>query len=78
MLIEDDYTTLPADPELAFIQLEKKYRNELHESLRDSEDSNSDAYYLAYINQTLAAVRALRLSKYLPTFRGFMMRPRPT
>jgi hypothetical protein len=62
MLIEDEYTRLPAEPELAFIQLEKKYRADLHEYLQTSgKNSSDDAHYLAYINQTLAAVRALNL-----------------
>jgi len=74
MLIEDTYNNLPADPELAFIQLERGYRAELAEAMKDSEHSNDDMHYLAYINQTHAAAHSLGLGIFekwqIPNHRG--------
>ena len=66
IFLEDEYTNLPADPELAFIQLEKKYRAELDDAVRRSDErSDEGMHYLAYINQTLAAARALQLDVFM-------------
>ena len=66
MLIEDDYTGLPAEPDLAFIQLERKYRSDLYEAIRHSnQNSDNDPHYLAYINQTIAAAKALTLGIFI-------------
>jgi hypothetical protein len=65
VIIEDIYTDLPAEPELAFIQLEGKYRSELDEAIRQADERSSySPYYLTYINQTLAAARALGLQVF--------------
>jgi hypothetical protein len=46
MIIEDVYTNLPAEPELAFVQLEAKYRGELEETIRQADERTSyNPYY---------------------------------
>jgi hypothetical protein len=62
MIADDKFSDLPAEPELAFVQLEREFRNDLTNSLEASESGNaSDTYYLEYMNNTLAAARALNL-----------------
>jgi len=66
MNFDDVYTNLPAEPKLAFVQLEAKYRSELEETRREADErANLNACYLTYINQTLAAARALCLEIFL-------------
>lgn len=60
MLDDDEFSDLPEDPELAFVEIEKKLRIKANDLLKDSE-GNVDSYYIEYINKTLAAARALKL-----------------
>lgn len=68
MIADDDYFDLPEDAELAFIQLEKKFRAQLDERL-DKADNDSPVfqYYQEYINSTLAAAKGLHID-YLSKF----------
>lgn len=54
------YADLPDDPELAFVQLESHFRKQMEIDIAESDDGGTIAYYKSrYINQTIAAARAL-------------------
>lgn len=56
------YATLPADPELAFLHLEKHFRNVLDiEIERAGHDGPSNVVYVEYIGKVLAAITELGL-----------------
>ena len=58
---DEEYIDLPEDPELAFIQLEKKFQEELDRRSHGYEENNevSDSQFLSYINKTVAAAKTL-------------------
>jgi len=61
MADDEAYTDLPEGDEQAFIQLEKKFRVEMNEELKEFEQRqiNNDTAYLSYINRTVAAAKTL-------------------
>ncbi len=75
MLDEEEYQDDSGDPELAFVRLERKFRQKLKENLAQLEDDSGayNAFYIEYINHTLAAADALGLdilSEYkVPSYR---------
>ena len=54
MVDEGEYIELPEEDEQAFLQLEKKFRAEMNEELKEYEERqvNNDTAYLSYINRT--------------------------
>ncbi len=60
---EDDiYDNLPSDPELAFLYLEAKFRDECEISVARLDDrDNPTIFYVNYIAQVLGAINALEL-----------------
>ncbi len=57
------FDDIPDDPELAFLELEKRFSQELARTLNESfGDSDSTEDYLRYMSRTLAAKQALGLS----------------
>jgi hypothetical protein len=61
MISDDELVDLPDDPELAFVQCERKLRNRLLDSLRESEGYDIASYKLEYINHVVAIARGLNL-----------------
>jgi hypothetical protein len=63
MIPDDLLATLPDDPELAFVHLEKKFRDELNLDLSSSENNDAviEAAYNQYINHTSAIAQELGL-----------------
>jgi hypothetical protein len=62
MIPEEALANLPDDPELAFVQLEKKFRDEMNANLEHSDNNNSyEAYCTQYMNHTAAIAEALGL-----------------
>lgn len=58
----DIYENLPADPELAFLQLEEYYRADLDSQLPDANNNYQfQSITQDYLNKTVAAIRALGL-----------------
>jgi hypothetical protein len=69
---ESIYDDLPEDHEMAFVYLEKQYRAQLDESLKDNDQSSFDAYCKRkYMSAVVAAAAALDI----PSFNGY---PVPT
>ena len=64
MIADDDLLDLPEDPELAFVQSERRLRKVLFENLRqDSENYEiASACKLEYINHVFAVAKGLELS----------------
>jgi hypothetical protein len=58
---DDEYPDLAEDPDVAFRQIEKKFRAELDEHLERSDGHNSDIFMLSYINRTVAAAKTLEI-----------------
>lgn len=58
---EDIYANLPDHPESAFIYLERHFRLTLNDHLERSDGQSDSAFYIQYINRTIAAARALNL-----------------
>lgn len=57
---DDEYPDLAEDPDLAFRQLEKKFRGEMTEALSKLDERESgNMYHLSYINRTVAAAKTL-------------------
>lgn len=57
---ESIYDDLPEDHEQAFVYLEKQFRAQLDESLKDNNESSYDAYCKrTYMNQVIAAANSL-------------------
>ena len=62
MISDDELLDLPDDPELAFVQCERKLRESLLEKLRDTESYDGDrSYKIGYINQVVGIAKALDL-----------------
>ena len=63
MVDDGEYIELPEEDEQAFLQLEKKFRAEMNEELKEYEERqvNNDTAYLSYINRTVAAAKTLHL-----------------
>jgi hypothetical protein len=54
----DEYPDLAEDPDLAFRELEKKFRREMTEALNNLDERDSgNLCYLSYINRTVAAAK---------------------
>src|SRR5262245_59127496 len=66
MITDADLENLPEDTELAFLQLEAKNRERLKmKNLQELQSANvTTACYVEYINDTLAADRALKLDMF--------------
>jgi hypothetical protein len=61
----DEYPDLAEDPDLAFRQLEKKFRREMNEALNQLDERESgNIYYLSYINRTVAAAKTLGIEVF--------------
>lgn len=60
MISDDDYLDLPEDPELAFLHLERVFRDKLQKRM-DAGNNNSpyEDYYTDYVTDTCAAAEAL-------------------
>ena len=60
---DEKYIDLPEEDEQAFLQLERKFRIEMNEELKEFEERqmNNDTAYLSYINRTAAAAKTLHL-----------------
>jgi hypothetical protein len=58
MTDDDLYSDLPEDKELAFLQLEENFRNELFDKCNQP---NAGLAYMEYLNKTHAVARALEL-----------------
>jgi hypothetical protein len=65
MIPEELLANLPDDPELAFVHLEKKFREEMNANLERADNSQSNsltaAAYTQYINHTIAIAKELGL-----------------
>lgn len=62
MIEDDDFDDLPADPELAFVELELRLRRDLESKIDQDGTGNSYShYYMEYINKILACTKALEL-----------------
>jgi hypothetical protein len=62
---DDEYPDLAEDPDLAFRQLEKKFRGEMNEALNDLDrEQSGDICYLSYINRTIAAAKTLAIETF--------------
>jgi hypothetical protein len=63
MVDDEEYIELPEEDEQAFLQLEKKFRNEMNEELRIFEEREQNGYtaYLSYINRTVAAAKTIHI-----------------
>ena len=56
------YQELPADPEQAFLLLEKKFRDECQLKISNAhQDEHTQVFYVDYIAQVLGAIKALGL-----------------
>jgi hypothetical protein len=63
MISDDELLDLPEDPELAFVQCERKLREGLFRRLEETESYNANSSYkLEYINHVVAVAKALELS----------------
>ncbi|CDX60252.1 hypothetical protein MPL1032_30131 [Mesorhizobium plurifarium] len=59
---ESMYDDLPEDHEKAFVYLERQFRAQLDESLKDNDQSNFDAYCKRkYMNAVIAAAKSLEI-----------------
>ncbi len=59
---EEVYATIPADPELAFLHLEKYFKHVLDQQIeRAGNDGPSNVVYVEYIGKVLAAITELGL-----------------
>jgi hypothetical protein len=57
---DEEYIDLPEDPELAFIELEKKFNEDLDGHIEKAYNNDvSSTYLLSYINRTVAAAKTL-------------------
>jgi hypothetical protein len=59
-----DFTTLPDDPELAFVAVEQHLRNDLFQMLREIDENGyeaSNSAYICYMSGTIAAATAYGL-----------------
>jgi hypothetical protein len=61
MISDDELVDLPDDPELAFVQCERRLRDRLFDNLKDSEGYDIASYKLQYINHVVAIARGLNL-----------------
>ncbi len=62
MISEEALANLPDDPELAFVKLEKKFREEMNANLEHAENNSLiEAAYRQYMNHTSAIAQALGL-----------------
>jgi hypothetical protein len=62
---DDEYPDLAEDPDLAFRQLEKKFRSEMNEALNNLDrEQSGDICYLSYINRTVAAAKTLGIETF--------------
>jgi hypothetical protein len=64
MITEDEFAEIAgiADPALAFVRLETRFRKKLESKLESSENNEAyKSYVIEYINHTLAAARFLKL-----------------
>ncbi len=61
MISDDDYLDLPEDPELAFLHLERAFREKLQERIDKGNNNTSpyQDYYTDYVTDTCAAAEAL-------------------
>src|SRR5258707_13512 len=58
----DEYDNLPDDDEIAFVQLERGFREELIKTITQTSNQHPTSLaYLEYINRTIAAARGLTL-----------------
>ena len=65
---ENLYAELPADPEQAFLILEQRYRDECTQKINSThENERIDIFYVDYIAQVLAAIKALGLETKFDT-----------
>jgi hypothetical protein len=63
MISDDELLDLPEDPELAFVQCERKLREGLFKKLEETESYNANkSYKLGYINHVVADAKVLELS----------------
>jgi hypothetical protein len=61
----DEYPDLAEDPDLAFRQLERKFRREMTEALKNLDENESgNLHYLSYINRTVAAAKTLGIEAF--------------
>jgi hypothetical protein len=71
---DDEYPDLAEDPDRAFRQIEKKFREEMDEHLERSEGLHSDTFTLSYMNRTIAAAKTLGIEPLknweVPSHRG--------
>ena len=58
---DDVYVDLAEDPDVAFRQLEKKFRAEMDEHLERSQGGHNSTFTLSYINRTVAAAKTLEI-----------------
>jgi hypothetical protein len=58
---DDEYLDLAEDPDVAFRQLEKKFRAEMDGHLERSQAHNFETFALSYINRTVAAAKTLEI-----------------
>jgi hypothetical protein len=63
MITEEDFLAVAdCPPDLAFVRLERKFRETLEGNLEISQNGNTyDHYVIEYMNHTLAAANALGL-----------------
>ncbi len=62
------YDNLPADPELAFLVLERGFREECELSIRHAhQDDNASIYHVGYIAQVIGAITELGLEANFST-----------
>lgn len=64
MIKEEDFDAAADGPEdMAFVRLERKYREVLEKNLSETDSGNSyEAYIIEYINHTIATAKALGLT----------------
>lgn len=63
MISEDDFEEISGlEPELAFVRLERKFRDALNAKLQDADNNNAyNSFIIEYMNHTIAAAGALDL-----------------
>ena len=67
-MAENIFDNLPADPELAFLVLERAFREKCETSLnRAHQDENASVYHVDYIAQVIAAITELGLEANFST-----------
>jgi hypothetical protein len=64
MIKEEDFDSASeVSPEMAFVRLERKYREVLESNLENSQNNRAyDNYVVEYINHTIATAKALGLA----------------